>query len=66
MLTDEFIKSEMLAEEWIAEIQAVSETLRQGNAAACLAMLEKLEESMQVILALGERDDMNGVSNLIH
>ncbi len=57
MITDDFIKSEMLAEKYLKNISELKELLRQGRAQECLSGLDELESSMQVTLALGELYD---------
>ncbi|MGH1485422.1 MAG: hypothetical protein ACRBCI_04325 [Cellvibrionaceae bacterium] len=58
MLTNEFIKSEMLAESYIDNIAVVKKLLKKGKTTECLAVLEKLESSMMITLAVGELYDL--------
>ncbi|MBX2808480.1 MAG: hypothetical protein KTR20_07600 [Cellvibrionaceae bacterium] len=57
MISDDFIKSEMLAEKYLENIKQLKELLKQGELQECLLALGELEYSMQITLALGELYD---------
>lgn len=58
MLNDEFIKSEMLAEEYIESIIQLRKELEQGKIEECLRLLNGLEIAMQTTLAIGDLHDL--------
>ncbi len=58
MLNNEFIKSEMLAESYIDNISVVKKLLKRGKTEECLAILDELESSMMITLAIGELHDL--------
>ena len=66
MITDDQVKAEMLAEEFIETVNNVRLCLEKGQVEICISMLMEMEASMQVILALGERDDVDGKLISIH
>lgn len=57
MLSNEFIKSEMLAESYVNQISAMRGLLQNGKIEECLKLINQLEESMKVTLAIGELYD---------
>lgn len=57
MITDDFIKAESLAEEFIQKICDAREQLQQGPLDKSIALLEELEQHMRIVLAIGERYD---------
>ncbi|GEM_PF-2752811 len=59
MATDNFIKSEMLAEEFIQNVSIAREQLQKGKTQECLSLLMEVETCMQVALAMGERNDID-------
>ncbi len=62
MLNNEFIKSEMLAEDYIENISAVKRLLTEGKTEECLTILNELESSMQITLAMGELYDLKVIN----
>ena len=62
MLTNEFIKSEMLAESYIENISVVKKLLKKGKTEECLAVLDELESSMLITLAIGELHDLQVIN----
>lgn len=59
VLSDEFIKMEMLAEKYVKDMSELKTLLQQGKMQESLSMVEALESSMQMTLAIGERYDLH-------
>jgi len=55
MLSNDAIQSETLAEVYIDYIESLKTSIEQGKIEECLLLLEQLEVSMQITLAMSER-----------
>lgn len=64
--SDNFIKSEMMAEEHVDSIQMAIQELASGKIDDCLGRLIEVEAKMQTTLAFGELFDIENNGNKIH
>ncbi len=55
MLSNDAIQSETLAAVYIDYIESLKTSIEQGKIEECLLLLEQLEVSMQITLAMSER-----------
>ncbi len=66
MISDDFIKSESLADEFVDKIASAKDLLESGDVKRCLSLLDELESGMQVVLAMGELCDTDCGPRPIH
>lgn len=66
MITDKLIKSEMLAEEFVATVSNAIRRLENGDTKECLSILMEVQISMQVVLAIGELYDQEYGPTKVH
>lgn len=57
-ISDAFIKSEMLAEQFIDDVKSASRALKEGQASQCLALLNQLQKEMEQVLEQGSAYDI--------
>ena len=62
MLNDDIYKTEMLADDYIANVMLLKQLLQEGKVEECLVILEQLESSMQITLAMSELYDLSMVN----
>ena len=62
MISNDFIHSEMLADDYIHAVEHAKQLLARGQASECLNKLTELHQQMQITLALGERYDVKVVN----
>lgn len=63
MFTNEFINSEMLAEEYITDVQTIKKLLQEGKFDECSELICEMETQMQVTLAYGERCNLASLNS---
>lgn len=54
MISNEFIHAEMIAEQFIEEVQAIQSALQDGHYDLCKNKLTKLASEMEIALAFSE------------
>ncbi len=62
MIKNEFVQSEILADDYIQSIIDAKKLLKSGKADECLNTLEELEHIMQITLAMSERYDVEVIN----